>query len=327
MKSFAVVIWLLVSSLPPLHAAGSTPPPINLYGRQYLDLSVWARASSLRLDWDRRSRDAHATNRAMRLSFTINSREMEFNGVHVWLSVPVTPSNGRILISSLDVKTTLQPLLQPVHNRRGEKVRVIALDPGHGGRQPGNEDGSHQEKVYTLLLATKVRSLLQAAGFRVVMTRTRDEFVDLPDRPAVAKRKHADLFISLHYNSAGNGEPDPKGVEVYCLTPPGASSTNARGEDNGPTNAQVGNLNNARNVLLAYRLQKALLQNLNAKDRGVRRARFAVLKTAEMPAVLVEGGFMSAPAEAREIYDATHRAETARAIVDGVLAYKRLVER
>ena len=311
----------------PLRAAGPLTPVIPLYGRPYVDLAVWTRANALRLDWDHRSRDARATNRSTRLGFSVDSREVHFNGANVWLSVPITPSKGRLLVAVLDVKTTLQPLLEPARNKPGRKVHVIALDPGHGGRQPGNQEGDHLEKYYTLLLAQKVRSLLQNAGFRVVLTRTADAFVDLPERPALAQRQRADLFVSLHYNATGAGEAEANGTEVYCLTPAGALSTNARGDDGSSTQGQIGNLNNARSLLLAYRLQKALVGNLAVKDRGVRRARFAVLKTATMPAVLVEGGFMSSPTEARQIYDATHRAETARAIMDGILAYKRLVER
>ncbi|MGD0539266.1 MAG: N-acetylmuramoyl-L-alanine amidase [Verrucomicrobiota bacterium] len=327
MRSFTAGLWVLCAAGLTLRAAGPTPPAILLYGRPYVELDAWARANALRLDWDHHSRDARATNRSTRLGFTVDSREVQFNGVNVWLSVPITPSNGRLLVAVLDVKSALQPLLEPARNKPGQKVHVIALDPGHGGRQPGNQDGDHLEKEYTLLLAQKVRSLLQNAGFRVVMTRTADAFVDLPERPALARRQRADLFVSLHYNATGAGEAEANGVEVYCLTPAGAFSTNAQGDDGSSTQAEPGNLNNARNLLLAYRLQKALVGNLAVKDRGVRRARFAVLKPATMPAVLIEGGFMSSPTEAQQIYNTTHRAETARAIVDGILAYKRLVER
>jgi N-acetylmuramoyl-L-alanine amidase len=80
-------------------------------------------------------------------------------------------------------------------------------------------------------------------------------------------------------------------------------------------------------MLLAYQLQKRIARNLGMEDRGVRRARFAVLRPAVMPAVLIEGGFMSHPTEARKIYDAAHRRQMAQAIVDGIIAYRNLVER
>ena len=80
------------------------------------------------------------------------------------------------------------------------------------------------------------------------------------------------------------------------------------------------------NVLLAYQLQKSLVNDLPANDRGLRRARFAVLRTAEMPAVLIEGGFLSDPVEQKKIADPKYRDEMAAAIVRGVLAYRHAVE-
>ena len=89
---------------------------------------------------------------------------------------------------------------------------------------------------------------------------------------------------------------------------------------------KVGNRNDDKNMLLAYELQKSLVGHLNVEDRGVRRARFEVLREAEMPAALIEGGFMSNPADARRIYDAGFRQQMAQAIVTGILAYKNKVE-
>ena len=80
-------------------------------------------------------------------------------------------------------------------------------------------------------------------------------------------------------------------------------------------------------MLLAYQLEKSLVRNLGCEDRGVKRARFEVLRAAEMPAVLIEGGFMSHSAEAKKIYDAGYRRQMAQAIVEGILAYRRLVEK
>ena len=170
-----------------------------------------------------------------------------------------------------------------------------------------------------------MRDQLQKAGFKVCLTRSTDALIKLPDRPAVARSRKADLFMSLHFNSTDGGRDEAKGAEVYALTPAGASSTNARGEGNGGWT--TGNKFNANNLLLACQIQKSLVRNLDVEDRGVRRARFAVLRDAAMPAVLIEAGFMSHPAEGKKIFDARYRREMARAIVDGVMSYKRIVER
>lgn len=308
-------------------SATARPERLVLDGRDFESLSDWVRLHSLTLSWDGRSRQIRASNRSQRFDFLINGREICVNGINVWLSLPVTVSGGRPFISSLDVRTTLQPLVQPAHNKPGRKVTVICLDPGHGGRQPGNQVGDHAEKTYALLLARKVRSLLRAAGLKVIMTRDADTAVDLDDRPDFARRHKADAFVSLHYNATPQTTASARGVETYCLTPAGVLSTNSRGDDDTPTQAYVGNLENNRSLLLAYQIQKALVNNLAANDRGVRRARFAVLRPATMPAALVEAGFMTDPADAKTIWNDTSRNAQARAIVNGILAYKRLVER
>jgi len=206
-------------------------------------------------------------------------------------------------------------------------VGLIALDPGHGGKDKGYETAKYQEKAHTLLLARRLRFLLEAAGLKVVLTRSTDTYVELEDRVAAAKRQRADLFVSLHYNSSGRGRAGAKGVECYCLTPAGATSTNVRPDDRASTRACTGNAQNSRNMLLAYLIQKAMVTSLDVEDRGIRRARFAVLRDATMPAVLIEGGFMSAPDERRQLVGLERRHDLAQAIADGLLDYKRLVER
>jgi N-acetylmuramoyl-L-alanine amidase len=114
-----------------------------------------------------------------------------------------------------------------------------------------------------------------------------------------------------------------KGIETYCLTPAGATSSNAQGE--GDTRWFKANGNDEKNMLLAYQLQKSMVRELPVEDRGVKRARFQVLREATMPAVLIEGGFLSHPIEQKKILDAAYRRQLARAIVDGILAYKKTV--
>jgi N-acetylmuramoyl-L-alanine amidase len=204
-------------------------------------------------------------------------------------------------------------------------VTRICLDPGHGGRDSGNHIGSHLEKAYTLLLAQELAAQLTRAGYKVTLTRNSDNFIELGDRPEIAKKRSADLFISLHFNSAPNSASTVRGAEVYCMTPVGAPSTNARGEGAG-AGWYPGNRLNDKNVFLAYQLQKSVTKSLGAEDRGLHRARFAVLRDATMPAVLIEAGFMSNPSEGRKIFDAGYRRQTAKAIVEGIAAYRNSVE-
>src|SRR5207244_3211227 len=173
-----------------------------------------------------------------------------------------------------------------------------------------------------LLLAREVRAVLNGAGLKVTLTRYGDNFVPLIDRPEMARRLGADLFVSLHFNAAIAEKDQVKGVEVYCLTPAGASSTNARA-DSADTGVCAGNQFDSRNMLLAWQIHKAVVHSLPVEDRGVRRARFAVLRNAPVPAALIEAGFMSHPQESRRIFDPLYRRRMARAIADGILAYNR----
>jgi N-acetylmuramoyl-L-alanine amidase len=164
---------------------------------------------------------------------------------------------------------------------------------------------------------------LTRAGFKVSLTRNTDTYIELPQRPELAKRRNADLFLSLHFNAFPQNTV--RGTEVYCLTPSGAPSSNAQGETAG-SGWSIGNRNNPKNISLAYQVQKSLTRNLSVEDRGLRRARFWVLRDAAMPAILIEAGFMTHPSEGRKIFDPAYRRQIARAIVEGVLAYKKISE-
>jgi N-acetylmuramoyl-L-alanine amidase len=193
------------------------------------------------------------------------------------------------------------------------------IDPGHGGRDPGFHNGNKLEKQYTLLLAKEVRQQLLDAGFAASLTREGDTYPTLPERPEIARRRSADLFISLHWNSLP-GNKAMKGAQTFCLTPAGARSSNGGGVIG--QGASSGNRNNSRNVQLAYHIQRTLLKRLGVDDRGVRRARYWVLRDAIMPAVLIEGGFMSNPSESRNIFLPEYRKTMAAAIVEGIMSYR-----
>jgi N-acetylmuramoyl-L-alanine amidase len=306
-------------------AASLRSEGVRVHGADYVGLADWSRVKGLKWRWLRRDESFQLTNATLRFQFRVDSREARVNGLQLWLLFPIAVRNGEVLISQLDADSTVRPLLTPPRNAPDQKVRTICLDPGHGGKEPGYRVGSKQEKDFTLRLAYELRDQLRKAGYKVYLTRSNDDFVDLADRPAMARSRKADLFVSLHFNAAASGRDEAKGAEVYALTPAGASSTNARGEGNGGWSP--GNKFNANNLLLACQIQKSLVRNLEVEDRGVRRARFAVLRDAAMPAILIEAGFLSHPTEGRKILDAAYRREMARAIVDGIASYKRMVER
>jgi N-acetylmuramoyl-L-alanine amidase len=275
-------------------SAGSRPPsntkehaPVS--GRDYLSLGDWARANEFAVRWLDRDRTLQLSNRAALLQFAADphsdSRKAEIDGVSVWLALPLMVQSGGARIAQLDLDKTLSPVLSPPANRPGVKVHTICLDPGHGGADPGFLVGAQSEKKYTLLLAQEVRDRLKSAGFDVVLTRSSDVRVPLEERPALARRRSADLFVSLHFNATEESRSEVRGVEIFCCTPAGATSTNSRGE--GDTGWVAGNRNDEKNLLLAYQMQKSFVKMLQVEDRGVKRARFAVLREATVPAILI----------------------------------------
>jgi len=309
---------------PLLLAVALFAPPARaalINGHSYQPLADWADANRFRTA-ARRSDEIVLTNRTARLVLDKDSRTAQINGVNVALSFPVAVDKGQFSIAQLDLTKTIEPLLF-APKFAGKKISTIVLDPGHGGKDPGNRVAGRNEKTATLALAQELSDQLKASGFKVMLTRTKDKFVELPVRPDIANRANADLFVSLHFNATESGKAEVSGPETYCITPVGASSSNAQGEG-ANYGATPANVSEKKSLLLAYQVQKALVNNLGVNDRSVRRARFAVLRDCEMPAILVESGYMTHPVEGKKIFDTAYRKQLAAAIVKGILAYQKL---
>ncbi len=292
-------------------------------GRTYIPLASWARANGFGSFTQNRGGLIFFTNKTTQLMFDVDATEANLNGVKVRLGYPVAKGG---LIAQFDIDNTIRPLVF-AQKPAAKKITTIILDPGHGGKDTGNHIGgglsARNEKTYTLALAKELRDQLKKAGFNVWLTRTNDTFVELPARPAFANRKRADLFISLHFNGTESAKAEVSGAETYCITPVGAASSNAQGEGAGHS-ATAANAVEKKSLLLAYQVQQALVKNLDVEDRSVRRARFAVLRDAEMPAILVESGYMSHPAEGKKIFSESYRKQIAAALVKGIVNYQKL---
>jgi len=325
--SSVVLTWLLQVAQPLCsYGASHAVEEMRIAGREYARLSDWAKKNDFTVHWTRRDEALELSSSAARVLLQIHSPEAQLDGVAVRLLFPLIQQGETVWISLLDLKTTFEPLLFPPRLKPGAQLKSICLDPGHGGKDPGNQVGSSQEKKLTLLLSQELQAQLKRAGWKVSLTRTRDNFVELPSRPEIARHRNADLFISVHFNSIAASANSVKGAEVYCLTPAGAPSTNAGGDDAG-AGWFAGNRYNDQNMFLAYELQKNLTRKVPTDDRGVHRARFWVLRDAVMPAVLIEAGFLSNPTEGRKIASPAYRRQLASAIVDGLSAYRSSMER
>jgi N-acetylmuramoyl-L-alanine amidase len=203
------------------------------------------------------------------------------------------------------------------------RVRTVVLDPGHGGFDKGAISGYGYEKDYALDLARLLRPLLQAKGFRVIMTRESDVFLPLELRARIANATSDSIFVSLHFN-ATDRDPIASGFEIYSLTPRGAPSTYEDGLTLASVNVQNGTEEDAASVELSCCIYHSLLGQIGEFDRGIKRARFAVLRLTKIPAVLIEGGFLTERGESRLIANPGWRQKLADAICAGIDSYRAL---
>ena len=267
-------------------------------------------------------------NQTTTIELSTEGREARLNGQQIWLHAPMARSWGRWCLTETDVQKILAPLLNPPAHLRGYGTAVVVLDPGHGGSDPGasSRRGLVEPRI-ALDIAKRVRAKLIGEGFRVYLTRDVDRFIDLEARPQLAAARHADLFISIHLNAAQNR--DSHGIETYVLTCPSYPSTSGSNGENNPKNniCYPANARDIPNGIFGYYLQKNVRAAAQAEDRGVRRARFVVLKDAPCVAALVECGFLSSPTDERLLMTDSHRDTIATGIAKGVIEYGRAVRR
>ncbi len=200
-----------------------------------------------------------------------------------WPTAPSFPS----AVQSIQTPPPQQP--------RVPKERIIVvIDPGHGGKDSGAVGiGGLQEKNIILPIGQQVAAILERHGVQAVLTRTADYFVDLGPRVDMTKRLNADLFVSIHANSIDN-RPDVSGLEVYYFE---------------------------SGLRLAQTVRKSILQSIDEPDRGVRHARFYVLRNNSIPAILVETGYVSGVEDAPRLASPAYQSQMAQAIARGILTY------
>lgn len=222
----------------------------------------------------------------------------------------------------------------PLTRQLGLQAQRIVLDPGHGGIMTGAVSGSGvTEKELTLDIALRCEKILIDSGFTVLLTRRTDVHVPLEERTVFANQNQADLFISIHTNA--HRKAVKNGLETFYLA---LATDNEAKETAALENAVSGNqLYELESILerlarsafreesrhLAMRVQQAMVAAIGGLDRGVKTAPFYVLVGADMPAILVECGFISNPEEGEKLANADHRQKLAEAIVRGIIITNR----
>jgi N-acetylmuramoyl-L-alanine amidase len=200
------------------------PAPLSttvFNGTEYVSATDVAIRLRLRGTWTEPMRKLTLAGKTGSVELKADSRDVLVNGLRVFLGDKTMLQHGQLYVSRIDFERCLTPLLRPgLGVDLPPMPKIIALDPGHGGLDEGaeNKTVNLKEKLLTLDVALRLRKLLEAAGYMVVMIRTDDQPlspikpVDLALRPEFANRAHADLFISIHFNAAPK---DTRGTEVF----------------------------------------------------------------------------------------------------------------
>ncbi len=299
----------------------------KLGGRDYLPVTQVAAFYKLQVR-PRGDRAVSLVSAERSMDFRAGSREARIDGVKHWLSFPVIYFGGRFYVSRMDLSKTLDPLMRPERIPNLKPVRTVVLDPGHGGHDRGAVNRYGAEKNYNLDICRRMRPYLREAGLRVVITRQGDQFIPLEKRPAIATQLQREdpgtIFVSMHFNASGERVSAATGYEIFTLTPRGAPNSHDAYLTRRSFSAEPGHRMDHASQALAASIYHAMLGRLPMFDRGMKRARFAVLRRATTPAVLVEGGFMSNPRDAKLMTDEKWRERLAESIAQGIIGFAQL---
>lgn len=320
----------------PVRAAPTRPAPSILWAKKklrnvdYVSARDLAKNYGLRAAWAKGGTVMTLSDaRGVRFKFEGNQKDFYFDGLRVFLGAPAVLHRDSLWISQLDVIKIVAPLFRPADHLAflpAGAPRLIVIDPGHGGIDPGTQNLKLKlnEKTFTLDVALRLKKILELGGWRVLLIRdkdselSKDKKTDLLMRSEFANRLKADLFLSIHFNAA----PDSiSGVETYSLAP---QFMHSAGDDQGDEMTKVafpGNRSDYANLLLGAQLHRAMITGLKTPDRGYKHARQAVLRMLDCPGVLVECGYLSNDAEARRIATPEFRQQIAEALADGVGDY------
>ena len=332
-------------------------PVYRIRGADYLPLPLVCDAYGLKWEWDPASMTAALSKGSASMRLRVGEYKIAVNGILNVQERPVVLHKGAVCVPSDFLKLVFDRLFAA--GRRDfiadaglvktppqssppqfHKIKKIIIDAGHGGYDPGaiSRDGV-KEKFITLDIARRVKDELERKNIEVVMTRHADEFVSLQRRVDAANRSGADLFVSIHANASRT--PRLKGFEVYYLSE--AVDDNARAQasaenrftnfdgasaytNSDTLNTILWDLELTENRRQAIELSNSILDNIDVRKRGIRNARFFVLKGTRMPAVLVEVGYISNKDECLRLCESNYRARISDRVARGIIEYKRMFE-
>jgi N-acetylmuramoyl-L-alanine amidase len=295
---------------------------VKVHGREYVSFANVAEFYRFP-EYNRARRTIALQSDRCGLRAQAGASEVYINGARFFTHFPLIEQGNAQLISAFDVAKLLEPVLRPSRIRHVKKVETVVLDPGHGGADQGATSKWGSEKKFTLEVAVAARAQLLQAGFKVEMTRTDDTSRSLEERINFGNQFPNAIFISIHFNS-GSGI----GIESFALAPDGAPSNVSLGEHHlaAPDTAKnEGNAQDSQNIALAAAVHAAVLSRVTPYDRGIKHARFKVLRDLRIPALLLEAGFLDDAVEGKSIATANYRQKLGTAIAEGVKSYNAAI--
>lgn len=305
-------------------------PVTKIQGVDYVDVQAIAKAFGLKAAWTKPAVTLVLSDaRGARFVLEAGQKDFYFDKLRIFLGVPALRQKDTLWLSKLDVVKIIAPLYRPADHAAllpATSPRLIVIDPGHGGIDPGtqNEKLKLNEKTFTLDVSQRLEKILEARGWKVVLVRekdvelSKDKKADLLMRSELANRLKADLYLSIHFNSAG---PQVSGIETYSLAPQFMLSAGAERADDMTKVSFPGNRHDYANLLLGESLHRSLLAGLKSSDRGYKHARQAVLRMLDCPGALVECAYLSNEAEARRVATPEFRQSIAESLAAGVQDY------
>jgi N-acetylmuramoyl-L-alanine amidase len=313
-------------------------PSYRIENTTYVPLILVCQAFGVDWDWDSVSRKITLINGNRFLRLIVGSNTYLKDGKVSYLKNPVKVKRGTVLVPRRFIYLDWW-LWPPPPERVVHRIELIVIDAGHGGKDPGAVGRSGlKEKDVVLDVARYLKILLDRNGLNSILTREDDRFLSLGERTRFSNWHKADVFVSIHANA--HRDRRAKGFEVWYLSEAKDSYSRAVAaaenaviemENSSKTSRisqspTVGYLlldeNRIESIELAEEICRQLASQTHSRNRGVKGAGFYVLGV-DTPAVLVELGFISNPAEESKLKSVSYRRRLARALCDGIMAYKR----
>jgi len=328
----------------------TTPEPLAVYninGINYLPLIPLCESKGIKYEYDTFTKIVLLKKDNHKISLRLNDTLMLVDGKTEHLSHPVELYQGTVVVphNFEQVLLNLFKLPYPTYKLpplAAVPIRRIIIDPGHGGVDPGTISKSGlKEKIVNLDIAKRLAKILKERGFEIIMTRNTDKFVSLRSRVDIANQAKADLFISIHANA--NRLRSLSGFEIYYIsakmdndtkralstakeTLPNLEDTNLI-NDSLDLRAIIWDMiytaNRAEAVRLSQNICRSVDRALSISALRIKEANFYILKGAQMPAILIELGYLSNPQEERQLRNSYYRQQIAEAIAQGIENYIR----